>query len=277
MIGGIIMSKANSTGTTPEITGTTANLEMYNRVRAVPDEAQKPITGGRLSGKTDINPMWRIKTLTEQFGMAGVGWRYEVLKMWTEQSEENTIAAFVNINLYVKYNGEWSEPIFGTGGSMFKELQKGSPYTNDEAYKMALTDALSVSCKALGVAADIYWNKDNTKYNDSKRNSMENGDSKDNSGNNGSGENKPPEQKSASGGRKASEKQVTLINNIIADISKGYEAVGQNAKPDALIKRMKEDIKINKELFDFTTKEASAAIDYLTKIKLQIPKSKEAG
>ena len=142
----------------------TDNLEIYNRVREVPPEATRPIDGGRLKGKTDINPMWRIKILTEQFGPAGVGWKYEVLKMWTEQSDENTIAAFANINLYVKYLDEWSEPIFGTGGSIFKEIQKGSPYTNDECYKMALTDALSVACKALGVAADIYWDKDKTKY-----------------------------------------------------------------------------------------------------------------
>lgn len=29
---------------------------------------------------------------------------------------------------------------------------------------MALTDAISVACKALGVAADVYWNMDATKY-----------------------------------------------------------------------------------------------------------------
>lgn len=29
---------------------------------------------------------------------------------------------------------------------------------------MALTDALSVACKALGIAADVYWDKDKTKY-----------------------------------------------------------------------------------------------------------------
>lgn len=29
---------------------------------------------------------------------------------------------------------------------------------------MALTDALSVACKALGVAADVYWQADKTKY-----------------------------------------------------------------------------------------------------------------
>ena len=30
---------------------------------------------------------------------------------------------------------------------------------------MALTDAISVACKALGMGADVYWEKDNTKYN----------------------------------------------------------------------------------------------------------------
>ena len=46
-----------------------SNLDLYNKVRTVPPEAQKKITGGRLNGMTDINPMWRIKALTEQFGI----------------------------------------------------------------------------------------------------------------------------------------------------------------------------------------------------------------
>ncbi len=36
------------------------NLELYNKVREVPQEAQKSIAAGRLKGMTDINPMWRI-------------------------------------------------------------------------------------------------------------------------------------------------------------------------------------------------------------------------
>ncbi|HCC35130.1 MAG TPA: hypothetical protein DEQ02_05645 [Ruminococcaceae bacterium] len=35
---------------------------------------------------------------------------------------------------------------------------------SDECFKMALTDAISVSCKALGFGADVYWDKDRTKY-----------------------------------------------------------------------------------------------------------------
>lgn len=140
------------------------NLELYNRIRDVPQNATKSIAAGRLKGKTDINPMWRIKTLTEQFGPCGFGWRYEIIKMWNEQGANGEIASFVYINLFVKYKGEWSEGIQGIGGASFVSNEKNGAYTSDECYKMALTDAISVSCKALGMAADVYWENDPTKY-----------------------------------------------------------------------------------------------------------------
>lgn len=140
------------------------NLMIYEQVRNVPQEALTPIVGGRLKGKSDINPMWRIKTLTELFGPCGFGWRYEIVKMWTEQGTPTEVSAFVQINMYVKYKGEWSEPIVGLGGSVFVTQERSGVYVSDECYKMALTDAISVSCKALGIAADVYWDNDRTKY-----------------------------------------------------------------------------------------------------------------
>jgi len=140
------------------------NLAIYDSVRNPPKEALKPITGGRLSGYTDINPMWRIKALTEEFGPCGVGWKYEITKQWVEDGGNDARAAFTNINLYIKVNGEWSEAIPGTGGSMLISKERSGLYTNDEAYKMSLTDAISVACKALGFAADVYWDSDRTKY-----------------------------------------------------------------------------------------------------------------
>ena len=38
-------------------------------------------------------------------------------------------------------------------------------YQSDECFKMALTDALGTACKTLGMAADVYFQKDRTKYN----------------------------------------------------------------------------------------------------------------
>ena len=140
------------------------NLTVYNAVRHPPKEALKEIQAGRMKGKSDINPMWRLKVLTEQFGMCGVGWRYVITKQWLEAGGKDEIAAFVNIDLYVKVDGEWSEAIPGTGGSSFVAAESRGLYTSDECFKMALTDAISVSCKALGVAADVYWNSDRSKH-----------------------------------------------------------------------------------------------------------------
>lgn len=146
------------------------NLDIYEKLRSVPNEAKKAIGGGRLKGMTDINPMWRIKSLTEQFGPCGIGWCYEIKDRWLETCmAKDEITANVIINLYVKVDGEWSKPIPGVGGSMLVASERNGLYVNDECYKMALTDALSVACKALGMGADVYWQSDNTKYNDSKR------------------------------------------------------------------------------------------------------------
>ena len=131
------------------------NLKYYRLLSEAPEEALKEIKGGRLNGMSDINPMWRIKIMTETFGPCGLGWKYEISKQWQETFGQQ-VKAFVNIFLYVRIDGEWSDPIPGTGGST---LVEANGYFNDEAYKMALTDALSVAMKALGVAANVYSGK----------------------------------------------------------------------------------------------------------------------
>jgi hypothetical protein len=143
-----------------------SNLDLYNKVKQPPKSALKEIKGGRLRGMTDISPQWRYESLTDNFGPCGVGWKYEVIKKWLESSEETKeIVANADINLYYKVDGVWSDPIPGTGGSMFCAQEKNGPYTSDEAYKMAITDALSVACKMLGFGADIYAGKwDGSKY-----------------------------------------------------------------------------------------------------------------
>ena len=55
----------------------------------------------------------------------------------------------------------------GIGGSKLVQFEKGAAVSNDEGYKMAVTDAFSTALKMLGVAADIYANKwDGSKYKD---------------------------------------------------------------------------------------------------------------
>jgi hypothetical protein len=78
------------------------------------------------------------------------------------------------------------------------------------------------------------------------------------------------------GTKRASDKQLKMIHGIIDDIAKGYGAVGQQALPEAILKRMRETLKIDKDLNDFLVADASKAIDYLTDIKVKIPKPQSA-
>ena len=102
-------------------------MEIYNRVRSVPDEAKKAISAGRLKGMTDINPMWRIKKLTEEFGPCGIGWWTKVTDRWTETVGDET-CAFVDLELYIKVGGEWSKPITGSGGSKLATKERSGVY-----------------------------------------------------------------------------------------------------------------------------------------------------
>jgi hypothetical protein len=143
------------------------NLALYNRVREVPPEAKRDIQAGRLKGKTDINPLWRIQTLTREFGPAGQGWYTEIVKQWTEECG-NERAVYLKLNLYVKINGEWSKPIEGFGGAMVIANEKNGLFLDDDAAKKAYTDAISQACRSLGIGADVYWANDATKYQQEK-------------------------------------------------------------------------------------------------------------
>ena len=130
--------------------------------------ALKTITGGRLKGMTDVNPQWRYKAMTETYGLCGIGWKYTVDKKWLEPTVDGIVAAFVDVSLYIKDGDMWSDPIPGSGGSLFVALESGGLHPSDEAFKMATTDALSVAMKMIGVASEVYEGRwDGSKYNES--------------------------------------------------------------------------------------------------------------
>ena len=140
-------------------------MEIWNKINRPPPTALKEIKGGRLKGKSDINPQWRMQAMTEVFGICGIGWAYEITRLWTEPGDNGQVFAFAEIHLFIKKDNEWSRSIPGIGGSMLIVNEASKPHSNDEAYKMATTDALSVAMKSLGMAADIYFGLwDGSKY-----------------------------------------------------------------------------------------------------------------
>ena len=152
------------------------NVRFYHKFMETPKDAQKAFNNGRFSG-TDINPMWRIKVLTEVFGPSGFGWwtqniRYEFVEAnITNTTAENApvqkeTSVFCELELVVKdpETGEVSQPIYGVGGNTYIAWGKYGPRASDEAKKMAYTDALSIACKSLGIGHDIWYSNDRTKY-----------------------------------------------------------------------------------------------------------------
>jgi len=150
------------------------NMEIWNQVAQPPKEALSQIGGGRLRGMTDINPQWRYEALTEVFGVCGFGWRYRIIRVWREDAIDSQVFAFAEVEVQVKLNDEWSEPIPGIGGSMLVTKETKGLYACDEGYKMAITDALSTALKMIGVGADIYAGRwDGSKYSDKNNDNSE--------------------------------------------------------------------------------------------------------
>ena len=143
------------------------NLELWNKVKQPPESALKEIKGGRLKGFTDINPMWRFEEMTRQFGQCGRGWFFSIKEQWSEDGADGTKAVFAIVDLYVSKGNDrdWANPIQGIGGSMLIQKETAGLRSNDEAYKMAVTDALGTAMKMLGFGADVYSGKwDGSKY-----------------------------------------------------------------------------------------------------------------
>ena len=134
------------------------NMTHYDNLKAVPLTALKEIGFGKLKGKSDINPQWRYEAMTSEFGTCGIGWKYEIVKTWTQEANDGQLMLFVEVNLYIfDYElAQWGQAIPAIGGDFLLEKDKNGLHGNDEAYKMATTDALGVAMKMLGVAADVY-------------------------------------------------------------------------------------------------------------------------
>jgi hypothetical protein len=118
---------------------------------------------------TDINPQWRYKAMAEVYGECGVGWKYTIDRLWIEEGVAGERMACAQVLVQTKFGlgDEWNHPIPGIGGSMLIAKEKDGLRTNDEAYKMAVTDALSVAMKMLGVGSAIYEGRwDGSKYRD---------------------------------------------------------------------------------------------------------------
>ena len=132
------------------------NMKIYESLATPPNDAVKTIGAGKLKGFSDINPQWRYEALTNLFGPCGIGWKYTIDDVHEKEVSTGELMVFVKVSLYIKDKENWSAPIPAYGGDYLIKRDKNGIHGNDEAMKMAVTDALGTACKMIGVAADIY-------------------------------------------------------------------------------------------------------------------------
>lgn len=140
--------------------------EKFRLMARPPKEALNTIQFGKLKGKSDINPQWRIEALTEVFGLCGVGWYYEIMAIdYQDVQATGERMVYVTVGIHVKQeDGTWSAPVIGIGGDFTIIKDKNGIHGNDEAFQMALTDAIGKAAKCVGIANDIYRGKYDSKY-----------------------------------------------------------------------------------------------------------------
>ncbi|WP_109150670.1 hypothetical protein [Azospirillum sp. TSO5] len=153
----------------------TANTALWDTLRVIDRKATKPFqkTGGFRG--TQIDPCWRIERMTQVFGPVGQGWGWEqvgihftdglvfvCVRVWYVPAGEAPAWPAVN---GAPSNARWTGPQWGGDVLTLKRGQNTFP--NDEAPKMAMTDALGKALLSIGLAADVYMGLfDDSKYRD---------------------------------------------------------------------------------------------------------------
>jgi hypothetical protein len=144
------------------------NLALWQAVEKTPLEHTKPITGKSYSGNSP-KPHYLIHRATETFGPCGIGWGFTV----EERIEDGAWLAdgfyeklhIAKVRVWFKWNGELGE-VEHIGGTVFSGRRKnGQAFSDEDAPKKSVTDALVKALSMIGFAGDIFMGRyDDSKY-----------------------------------------------------------------------------------------------------------------
>lgn len=157
--------------TTPAPSG---NRDLWDSVSKTDAKYTKDFAGkGGFKG-TAINATWLARQATKTFGPAGLGWGLRVLDEKYVTGSEGCIIHVLRVELWYMLGGKRGS-IEQYGQTTFVGKNKSGPFTDEEAPKKSMTDAMSKCLSLLGFGADIHLGlyDDNKYVNDRQRNAGE--------------------------------------------------------------------------------------------------------
>lgn len=146
------------------------NTDIWDTVQRTDPKYTKEFNrSGGFKG-TATNATWLARRATETFGPMGIGWgitvKDESIFDGAPIPDSGTFERVhrVHIVLWYKWNGERGE-IEHFGQTMLVGKNKYGPFTDEEAPKKSLTDAMTKALSLLGFASDIHMGLyDDSKY-----------------------------------------------------------------------------------------------------------------
>ena len=140
------------------------NLALWNTVETTPPDQTKTITGKQYKG-TSLKPHYLIWKATETFGPIGIGWGFTIENERIEEGAGGEKLHIARVKVWFKWNDERGE-VEHIGGTVFSGTRSsGKDFTDEDAPKKSVTDALIKALSMIGFAGDIFMGRyDDSKY-----------------------------------------------------------------------------------------------------------------
>jgi hypothetical protein len=139
------------------------NLALWKSVERTPKEHTKPITGKAYKG-TSPNPHYLVHKATETFGPCGIGWGFNILSERIAEGSDGVKIHIAHVRVWYKWNGDTGE-VEHMGQTVFAGKNKNGAFTDEDAPKKSITDALVKALSMIGFAGDIFMGRyDDSKY-----------------------------------------------------------------------------------------------------------------
>lgn len=155
-----------------------SNIALWEKVCTTDPRYTKEFSrSGGFKG-TAINPTYQLMKATEVFGPVGLGWGWDIVKEDYVPGADGEVNHVIRLELWYLITPEFvammpkAEPFIGQkcavthfGQTTFVGKNKFGQFTDEEAPKKSLTDAISKALSCLGFSADIHLGLyDSNKY-----------------------------------------------------------------------------------------------------------------
>jgi hypothetical protein len=139
------------------------NMDLWHKVEKTPESQTKAITGKPYKG-TSPKPYYLVQKATETFGPCGIGWGLEIVNERVENGSEGDKVHIAHIRVWYEWEGKRGV-VEHVGQTMLAGKNRNGPFTDEDAPKKSVTDALVKALSMIGFAGDIFMGRyDDSKY-----------------------------------------------------------------------------------------------------------------